>query len=649
MSQPAPLPQPLLLACDGLPGLEAAARREWAAGTADHLIASATLALAGLPSDLDGGALANRLSEQLQSLDPSQRRLIAELALLPDGAPLRELADLCQRDRKTTETVALSLVPLDLIRWSLAGLRLPRPIAAAIGNLPALAPELSAAFRARIGRLTARDAVAPAPLDAATWNSIAAAIERIELPERSRWQALQLLADTAETDDRRSTLAGLASGGATDPARLLLRARLLRQAGDIDGSLRLTTPLVDDERLGDEANLEQARGLYAIGQLQEAARLIERSAPRFEPLAATNALRTSAAIRLGLDDADGARLIARDALRIARENRLQVAEARAHGLLASIEAADLALERSLEHALRARLTFDRQGDPFDRASAAVTTAQTLLGLRRHDEAEALLETARAQFIQLHSRAMTATAASLLALSALDRGRAAEARALLEQAVAGIDERQPRIYAWSTGILALLLVEEGRVAEASQRWREVAETFRSMKDHHHARLFTCFSALVGAPASDIGPAGSASIRELEQAFDRLPGLNEGLWTRLLRQTRERLDRGLVHSEGAGFVVPRHPLVDLSQRPTLKRLLASLVEAMELGTARSTDELFDAGWQGERALPEAARARVYVAIAELRKRGLAPFLRRDGDGYRLAGLRTVDRLVGPQQGR
>ena len=94
------------------------------------------------------------------------------------------------------------------------------------------------------------------------------------------------------------------------------------------------------------------------------------------------------------------------------------------------------------------------------------------------------------------------------------------------------------------------------------------------------------------------------------------------------------------------MPGHPLVDLSQRPTLRRLLASLIEAMEQGETRSTDQLFEAGWQGERALPDAVRARVYVAIGELRKRGLAAFLVKDGDGYRLAGLRVVDRLVEAQ---
>ena len=646
MSEPAALPESLKLACDGLPELEAAARRELAQGTTAERIEQAARDLAGLPSDLDGGTLANQLTAQLRDLEPAQRRLLAELALLPEGAPLRELADRCALSRKSLEAVALSLVPLSLIRWSLAGLRLPRPVAAALSNLQVLAPELTTAFVANLDRLSARDAVAPGPLDGTTWDSIAAALERLELPQTRRWQALQLLADTAEQPARRSALALLASDSATDPASRLLRARLHRQAGDIDEALLLTSPLVDHAELGDEANLEQARGLYTAGRLHEAAQLLDRTATRFAPLAATDALRASAAIKLGLDDADGARAIAHEALRIARDNRLHIAEARAHGLLSSIEAADLQLERALEHALRARLAFDRQGDLFDRACAAVTTAQALLNLRRHAEAEAQLREATATFTALQSRAMRATTATLSALSALDRGRPDEARPPLEEAIASIDERQPRLYAWTTAVFALVLIEEGRVTEASHRWREVAETFHAMQDHHHARLFAAFGALVGNPPLPLPPAGSASTRELNQAFRHHPRLNEGLWTRLLRRTRDRLDEGLTHREGLGFVVPGHPLVDLSQRPTLRRLLASLIEAMEQGETRSTDQLFEAGWQGERALPDAARARVYVAIGELRKRGLAAFLVKDGDGYRLAGLRVVDRLVEAQ---
>jgi hypothetical protein len=649
VSEPAALPELLLLACDGLTALEAAARRELAQGTAVERIEQATRDLAGLPSDLDGGDLAHQLTRQLRDLEPAQRQLLAELALLPDGAPLRELADRCKLSRKALEAVALSMVPLNLIRWSLAGLRLPRPIAAALRNLQLLAPELTTAFAANLDRLTARDAVVPGPLDSATWDSIAAALERLELPQTRRWQALQLLADTAEQPARRTTLALLASGSVTDPASHLLRARLRRQAGDIDEALLLTSPLIDHPELGGEANLEQARGLYTAGRLHEAALLLDRTASRFAPLAATDALRTSAAIRLGLDDADGARAMAQEALRIARENRLLIAEARAHGLLASIEAADLMLERSLEHALRARLAFDRQGDLFDRACAAVTTAQALLNLRRHAEAEAQLREANTTFTALKSPAMTATTATLVALSALDRGCPDEARAPLEEAVASIDERQPRLYAWTTAVFALLLIEEGRLLEASQRWREVAETFHAMQDHHHARLFAAFGALVGNPPLALPPAGSASTRELDQALRHHPRLSEGLWTRLLRRTSDRLAQGLTHREGLGFVVPGHPLVDLSQRPTLRRLLASLIEAMEQGEARSTDQLFEAGWQGERALPDAARARVYVAIGELRKRGLTAFLMRDGDGYRLSGLRVVDRLVESQPSR
>ena len=75
MSEPAALPESLKLACDGLPELEAAARRELVQGTTAERIEQATRDLAGLPSDLDGGTLANQLTAQLRDLEPAQRRL----------------------------------------------------------------------------------------------------------------------------------------------------------------------------------------------------------------------------------------------------------------------------------------------------------------------------------------------------------------------------------------------------------------------------------------------------------------------------------------------------------------------------------------------------------------------------------------------
>lgn len=76
------------------------------------------------------------------------------------------------------------------------------------------------------------------------------------------------------------------------------------------------------------------------------------------------------------------------------------------------------------------------------------------------------------------------------------------------------------------------------------------------------------------------------------------------------------------------------VDLRRRAAPRAIFWRLVQAhaQEEG-ALTVDELFAAGWGGERALPDARKNRVYVALSTLRKLGLAPWLQTDADGYRL----------------
>ncbi len=77
------------------------------------------------------------------------------------------------------------------------------------------------------------------------------------------------------------------------------------------------------------------------------------------------------------------------------------------------------------------------------------------------------------------------------------------------------------------------------------------------------------------------------------------------------------------------------VDLSRRATLKRVVVALARARVAtpGEALDVNRVLEAGWPGERVLPEAATNRVYVAIATLRKLGLAGVLRTSDEGYLL----------------
>jgi hypothetical protein len=73
------------------------------------------------------------------------------------------------------------------------------------------------------------------------------------------------------------------------------------------------------------------------------------------------------------------------------------------------------------------------------------------------------------------------------------------------------------------------------------------------------------------------------------------------------------------------------VDLTRRGPLARVFAQLVA--RAGTVATADELIAAGWPAETIQPEAARLRLYNAIAALRAMGLRGVLVTTDAGYRL----------------
>ncbi|XXY53422.1 tetratricopeptide repeat protein [Sorangium sp. So ce269] len=99
---------------------------------------------------------------------------------------------------------------------------------------------------------------------------------------------------------------------------------------------------------------------------------------------------------------------------------------------------------------------------------------------------------------------------------------------------------------------------------------------------------------------------------------------------------RAEGELLLTEGARFCrPPGGAWHDLRERHAARRLLVALAEQQRRAPGRglSLAALQEAGWPGERILPGAAANRIYVAMNQLRKLGLKPWLRRDGEGYSL----------------
>lgn len=75
------------------------------------------------------------------------------------------------------------------------------------------------------------------------------------------------------------------------------------------------------------------------------------------------------------------------------------------------------------------------------------------------------------------------------------------------------------------------------------------------------------------------------------------------------------------------------VSFARRKNLRRVFARLLDARfaEPGKPLTLPDLLEAGWPGEKVLPEAGANRVYVALATLRKMGLKDVLRSTDSGY------------------
>ncbi len=90
---------------------------------------------------------------------------------------------------------------------------------------------------------------------------------------------------------------------------------------------------------------------------------------------------------------------------------------------------------------------------------------------------------------------------------------------------------------------------------------------------------------------------------------------------------------VGPEAQWIGLPNGGRIELHTRRALRQIVAAIVKRHRLEPARrlTADELIEEGWPGERIQPEAASARLRVAISTLRKLGLKEYLWTTGRGY------------------
>jgi tetratricopeptide (TPR) repeat protein len=198
-------------------------------------------------------------------------------------------------------------------------------------------------------------------------------------------------------------------------------------------------------------------------------------------------------------------------------------------------------------------------------------------------------------------------------AALERWAAGDhrgSRELLVQSAARLESLDPRGAATARAWRAALDADTKRPVSLG------AELDAALADGADPSLVAVLRAFGGAP---LPPAPAAEALELQVArrlLDRTPAAL-------------RLDRS-----GRWFERPGDR-VDLARRGSLRRILAALVSARveKPGAGLTVSDLFEAGWPGEKALPDAAAARVYNAVRELRALGVGEVLRREAEGYLL----------------
>jgi tetratricopeptide (TPR) repeat protein len=124
----------------------------------------------------------------------------------------------------------------------------------------------------------------------------------------------------------------------------------------------------------------------------------------------------------------------------------------------------------------------------------------------------------------------------------------------------------------------------------------------------------------AGASDVPEEGPAEVRIVAR------------WV----QSRAPHGAGLVLGPELAWMAIGGTRTPLARRHANRRVLAHLVELHRDGrdAYAGVDDLLAAGWPDETVLPEAGAARVYTALATLRRWGLRRWLERTDYGYRLS---------------
>lgn len=332
-----------------------------------------------------------------------------------------------------------------------------------------------------------------------------------------------------------------------------------------------------------------------------------------------------------------------------------------------------------------------RGTPRDEAAVLGFLAMLEHELGHGREARELAERAIALLDALADPRRAAIVAQLLGDVALAGGDPEEAELAYQAAEARLEAvGEVRWRAWCRAGRAMARARMG--APLDEVCAELREASREARRSDPARLqgfVACWAAVLEARRGAIEEAEAC----LEVADADLPQVAAGIWvgrravelaranalrdrgdpraadvlevhTRALLATADRsswtsevrlaaswVDERVAHlapasvdaaiaRDGSWFEVPGGERVSLTTRHANRRVLERLVQAHGDGATATVGDLLAAGWPGERVLAEAGAARVYTAVATLRREGLKDLIEKTETGYAIRPTAVVE---------
>jgi tetratricopeptide (TPR) repeat protein len=621
----------LYLATDGHPLLFAAALDAVRRFRVEDVV-RALSRLSGAASDLDGGGFASRVAATLEHAPAHVRRLLVHFALREPTHTLEPSESLAH------EPALATAVDHGWVRATDEGRYALHPcVEGVVREHPVCGDERQWWVRTHWTR-----GHEGAPLGAEDgWLD---RFDRLALPATLRHEVLCTVFYGAYSDPvRREPLdAWLRARAPHDAACALVGSASARARSHPETAVALLAPWVDDPTIGPEARIERARALYMMGRTTDARADLDGAHAHLPRSARAHALRLVGALAFASDDVAGAIDAANRAIDAAIAADDPYEEARGLGLRAAVYAASLHIERARVDARRAFRALDAHPDAVGRVSALLTIAEIHLHAAETERAVQTLDAALT-LLGTEEDALRATVHGLHALAHLDQHRVRAAREVIEDTQRSLAQRSRRTDAWLDGIRLLALhLDPAADPPSHAAWASLVERLVAMPDVRLARLFAGLAAAAHPSLPlllslhEAGPEGQALLH-MRPEDARL-----NVWVRLARRLPSA-STAHINPTGRGFSLPVGPPIDLGRRGTARRLLAELARIHEESAGpASFDALIAHLWPDDRSSHTSLRARLHVAVSELRRAGLREHIETTESGYRLVRVRIDPRV-------